>query len=277
VRPLGPQIRGDISLLTDRGIKDEEIVDVIGLGHPVSQTYGLGAPWTNDNHKKFNRGKICGEGSPCLQVNMRYGELHYSVGPPYIAHRSDFIRIVESWTTFVPRVYEDYPYLLAEMYAYSMAAAHEKLPHVQVDNYMVSNTQAGGESWPHVDSLPQVCVPPDEDGHFYAGLPMTTVIHYCQNYRVGELGFQKRRVPHNIFSCESPMMVEPPTDLAAATYKVKSGQKVEMKNALQTKREAFALCVIHSALNSALLDYKKRMCPNDGTTNYAKTLNINAL
>lgn len=103
VRPLGPQIRGDISLLTDRGIKDDEIVDVIGLGHPVSQTYGLGAPWTNDNHKKFNRGKICGEGSPCLQVNMRYGELHYSVGPPYIAHRSDFIRIVESWTTFVPR------------------------------------------------------------------------------------------------------------------------------------------------------------------------------
>lgn len=54
-------------------------------------------------------------------------------------------------------------------------------------------------------------------------------------------------------------------------------QKVEMKNALQTKREAFALCVVHSALNSALLDYKKRMCPNDGTTNYAKTLNINAL
>ncbi len=38
-----------------------------------------------------------------------------------------------------PRVYEGYPYLLAEMYAYSMAAAHEKLPHLQLWNYMVSN------------------------------------------------------------------------------------------------------------------------------------------
>jgi hypothetical protein len=61
-------------------------------------------------------------------------------------------------------VYEDYPYLLAEMYAYSMAAAHEKLPHLQVDNYMVSSSDAGGEAWPHVDGLPQVCIPPDENG-----------------------------------------------------------------------------------------------------------------
>jgi hypothetical protein len=45
-------------------------------------------------------------------------------------------------------VYEDYPYLLAEMYAYSMAAAHEQLPHLQVDNYMVSSSDAGGEAWP---------------------------------------------------------------------------------------------------------------------------------
>ncbi len=103
LRPLTPQIKGDISLLFDKGIKEEELFDTISLGHPVSQTYGLGAPWTNDNHKKFNRGKICKEGSPCLEVTMRYGELHYSIGPPYIAHKSDFLRIVESWTTFVPR------------------------------------------------------------------------------------------------------------------------------------------------------------------------------
>jgi hypothetical protein len=25
------------------------------------QMYGLGAPWTNDNHPKFNRGHVCGE------------------------------------------------------------------------------------------------------------------------------------------------------------------------------------------------------------------------
>lgn len=53
---------------------------------------------------------------------------------------------------------------------------------------------------------------------------MTTVVHYCQNYRAGELGFQKRRVPHDIFSCESPMLVEPPPNLAAAKYKIKAGK-----------------------------------------------------
>lgn len=64
------------------------------------------------------------------------------------------------------RVYEDYPFLLAEMYAYSMAAAHDELPHLQVDNYMVSSSDAGGEAWPHIDRLPQVCIPPDENGTF---------------------------------------------------------------------------------------------------------------
>lgn len=53
---------------------------------------------------------------------------------------------------------------------------------------------------------------------------MSTVIHYCQNYRAGEFGWQKRRVPKNIFSCDSPMLLQPPSDLAEATYKVKSGK-----------------------------------------------------
>jgi hypothetical protein len=37
------------------------------------------------------------------------------------------------------------------------------------------------------------------------------------------------------------------------------------------------LCVVYSSLNSALIDYKQRMCGNDSSTNYAKTININKL
>lgn len=59
-------------------------------------------------------------------------------------------------------VYEGYPYLLAEMYAYSMAAAHDNLPHLQLENYMVSNTESSGEGWPLVDALEDACVSPDE-------------------------------------------------------------------------------------------------------------------
>ena len=52
------------------------------LGSPVGQQYPLGAPWTNDNHKDFNRGKICGEGSLCLKQKGSFAAQHFSIGPP---------------------------------------------------------------------------------------------------------------------------------------------------------------------------------------------------
>lgn len=102
-RPLTTKIKGNDNNIIDRTATPEEIVDRVKPGHPASQTYGLGAPWTNDNHKKFNRGQICGEGSPCLLTPMNYGNHHYSVGPPYLVEKSDLIRLAQSWTTFVPR------------------------------------------------------------------------------------------------------------------------------------------------------------------------------
>lgn len=51
------------------------------------------------------------------------------------------------------RVYEKYPELLAEMYAYSMAAAHQELPHLTLMNYMISNTDMDEEGWPFIDAL----------------------------------------------------------------------------------------------------------------------------
>ena len=50
--------------------------------------------------------------------NEKEGWKYFSVGPPYILERDDMLRLSNTWTTFVPRVYEGYPYLLAEMYAY---------------------------------------------------------------------------------------------------------------------------------------------------------------
>ena len=84
--------------------KQEDIFAKVQKGQPAGQTYGLGAPWVNDNHKKFNRGKICGENSPCLDVPTESdGNKFYSLGPPYIVHKEDMERIAESWTRFVPR------------------------------------------------------------------------------------------------------------------------------------------------------------------------------
>lgn len=55
----------------------ENLPVVIGKGHPTAQLYGLGAPWAQLHSRNFNRKEICGEGSPCLDVTTRYGELHF--------------------------------------------------------------------------------------------------------------------------------------------------------------------------------------------------------
>lgn len=50
-----------------------------------------------------------------------------------------------------------------------------------------------------------------------------------------------------------------------------------MKNARNTKRNAFVLCAVHHALNAALTDFKKVMCAGNSSTNYNKELNLNKL
>ena len=192
LRPLTAKINGADNLIYNK--KAHTLIDKVSLGHPVAQTYGLGAPWTNDFHKKFNRTKICGVGSPCLLDTMAFGDEHYSVGPPYVMVKQDLHRITETWTQFVPRVFENYPYLLAEMYAYSMAAAHEKLPHLQLHSYMISEADGRDEGLPFIDAIEDVCVPP-VDGIYFPGTPLSNVLHYCQTYRVGSIGFAKRQVP----------------------------------------------------------------------------------
>lgn len=124
------------------------------------------------------------------------------------------------------RVYSRYPELLAEMYAYSMAAAHEELPHFTMYHYMVSNTFVDDEGWPWVDALgSDVCQPADPvTGLYYPGRPLPTFLHYCQFFRAANIGFQKRRIRKPIFHCDKPMMMDLPLDLGKARYKNRDGE-----------------------------------------------------
>eukprot|EP01042_Synura_sphagnicola_P001000 gene1000-1128_t len=189
-----------------------------------------------------------------------------------MVEKSDMLRLTKAWTSFVPVVYEGYPHLLAEMYAYSMGAAHERLPHLQVDHYMVSNTDAGGEGWQWVDLLEDVCAPP-QNGIYFPGKPLPTFAHHCQFYRAGEMGFQKRRIPHNIFSCESPLLLEPPVDLGFVDYKVNDAKSKIKLSKQSAKRNAFMLCVLHRSVNAAALDFKQRMCSGNNAT-VTKSINL---
>jgi hypothetical protein len=288
LRPLTRQIAGHPSNLYMKGfdLNTSDVPKIIGRGQPAGQLYGLGAPWaTTTATKDFNRTHICGEGSPCLTVKQRFGQQKYSVGPPYLVEKDDFIRLADAWTRFVPRVYESYPELLAEMYAYSMGAAHAELPHFTMTHYMVSNTFVNEEGWPWIDVLDtDVCVPPtatsdsDPNGvgerlEFYPGKSMPIFLHYCQFFRAGELGFQKRRFRKDMFQCDRPMMVDPPLDLGTVDYKNRDGEIIKI-TPQQAKRNAFALCTIHRSINKMLTYYKRIMCTAESdVVNLNKTVN----
>ena len=122
------------------------------------------------------------------------------------------------------RVYSRYPELLAEMYAYSMAAAHQNLPHWTMLNHMVSNIDMDEEGWKYIDVFgDNVCEEP-LDGIFYPQYVLPTVLHYCQFYRSGEFGFQKRRIRKSLFDCDQPMMAHLPKDLGKNRYKNRDGE-----------------------------------------------------
>lgn len=103
LRPITVKIRGLDNLIVGKYVKEPDLIEEVAEGYPVAQLYGLGAPWTNDKHKKFNRTWICGADSPCVRTSTQFGERHFAVGPPYIGLRADMERIAETWTRLVPR------------------------------------------------------------------------------------------------------------------------------------------------------------------------------
>jgi hypothetical protein len=111
------------------------------------------------------------------------------------------------------------------MYAYSMAAAHVDLPHTTMVHYMVSNVDTGkDEGWSYIDPMgDDVCEDP-VDGIFYPGKPLPNVLHHCQFYRSGEIGFQKRRIRKSIFECDQPMLAALPKELGKNRYKNRDGE-----------------------------------------------------
>lgn len=91
------------------------------------------------------------------------------------------------------------------MYAWCIASAHLQLENVLIDSFMVSNIAVNkGEGWNLIDSLPSpVC-----DGGNLEGEELPGFLHLCQMNRVGEWAIHKRKVPRDIFSCESTMLGE---------------------------------------------------------------------
>eukprot|EP00978_Attheya_sp_CCMP212_P049306 scaffold647253_cov94-Attheya_sp.AAC.1 len=248
-------------------------------GQPFAQIYGFGSKWT-----KLDIVKIAGIESPAINMANKEAGRSYAAGPPYIGVVPDLYQISLKWSEFAPLVHAQFPELMAEMYAYSIAAAHLKLPHQLVANLMISSVDAGSEGWGVVDSMPlkDVCeigyqigegtLPATETISDDYNLP--NVIHFCQRYLIGPFMFGKHRVPKNFFECTTPLIKGPPRD-AATRYDYfvlppgtrEYAHEPALTNyfadnhspfpwAKPKKRNAFVACAMTAAANAASTFFK---------------------
>lgn len=275
LRPITADFSNPDTTLYGPARKSHKLADVVGPGRPFAQVYGFGTQWS-----RLDLEKIAGPGTPAAAVTPQDGRLYYPAGPPYLAVTSDMYRIAVNWCNFVPETHRQYPHLLAEMFAFSIAAAHLELPFSLVDSLMVSDVSAaGGEGWALVDRIPaaELCGFCQSDQTTKTSKhPLPNVLHMCQRYVIGdEWFFTKRKVPSDIYDCDAPLFVEPPTDLAVR-YDFKrapGGQRFDIAP-LEAKRQSFCLCTVYSALNEAASFYKQNACPPNHRINLEKTRSL---
>ena len=227
---------------------------------------GLGSKWL-----KFV--ELAGADSPALKVDERTAVHNFQVGPPYLATALDMHAIVRRWAELVPLIYKTKPELMSEMYAYCLAAADKGFPHEIVNSMMISSVNAYGEGWSMIDMIPEdeICMTgilPNQSRH---NLP--PILHYCQNYGVGEVLFSKYLLDEDIFTCSKPLLVEPGDDVMSPekAYKKTFTREKEILDPKLHKRNAFATCAMTSIVNEASLFYKLHHC-NAESSNKENTL-----
>ncbi|GKY98591.1 hypothetical protein MPSEU_000815800 [Mayamaea pseudoterrestris] len=242
----------------------------VGPGKPAAQLYGFGAQWL-----RLDVAQIAGEDSPAVKVTTEEARLYYPIGPPYIATVYDMHRLSVKWTEFVPRVYEQFPHLLAEMYGACIAAAHLELPHQIVNSLMISDVGVAEEGWPLIDAIPsnEVCEFARDPDHSKHAVP--SVVHLCQRYSVGkEWFFSKRRMPSDIYNCETPLFADPPANLATLyDFKWPPNGKKTPQSKIESHRNAYMLCYLYGLVNEAALFYKQNSCLPE-TINRQKTRSL---
>ena len=188
-------------------------------GSPAGAYYGLGEQWLG-----FNLTRICGADSLCAKTTQKMAkDKGLSTGPPYIIHSADVNRLATRWKELVPPIYEEYPLLYAEMFAYSAAAADLDLPHT-LSHDLFTGCMV---SWPRNSDIKTVqpvaerfinsfdsgsiddVLLPDQGvkSCFSEDLGQPPLLHFCKRYtwhlnNGTQLAMAKRRIPHDTVDCD---------------------------------------------------------------------------
>ncbi|CAJ1959482.1 unnamed protein product [Cylindrotheca closterium] len=227
-------------------------------GSPFAQVYGFGLRWKTQIDLAYVFQNLS---TPITSMTKSELEDYYhAMGPPFIATAKDMYSIVKVWSDVVPRVHDQFPQLLAEMYGYNLAAAHLGLRHMLAKSFMLSSVMTYRiEAWEKIlDPLPteRICdknLPQESYPH---------VLHFCQRYGVGKWFFNKKILPKTLLSCDGPLLQEPPYNLvdlySSAIYPgVLNVIPLPMS---RRRHESFMLCNVIRDLNLALVHYKQQHC-----------------
>jgi hypothetical protein len=229
-------------------------------GAPFAQQYGFNMQWLD----KVKMDHIAPD-SPIVTMPRRKALKFYpAMGPPYIATARDMFSIVTKWCEFVPKIYDDYPHLLAEMFGYNLAAAHLQLRHTIAHSFMVSEPKMlNGEGWRLVDKVEtkDVC-------NNYPKESLPHVLHYCQKYSLGKWFIGKYQLRKDFISCQAPLLAVPPPDVGLK-YDYQIAPRVQLSERAR-KYHAFMLCTLIPALNDAATYFKDHHCDKE-TANYKRT------
>lgn len=237
-----------------------ERITKVAHGKPIAQTYGFGSRWLTLASKNLSH--VVGPDSPVHNITQKDAGLFYPAGPPYLLTARDMYQMTVKWTEFLPRLWDISPQFMAEMYGYSLAAAHLQMPHQLARGFMVSNVLIQEEEgWYFLKD-----VPPEEICDRSKPAPnVPHVLHFCQRYGIGEYFIFKHRIP-NLFTCDIPLPELPPTDAALlwnyshygdGTTEVWPDSKRDLKYS-----HAFMVCSLYAALNDASRYFKQHHCEN---------------
>ncbi|KAF1791418.1 hypothetical protein GQ600_975 [Phytophthora cactorum] len=238
VSPLSPNasdVKHDIIALVDGDFFFFRPLEA-NMGRNMSKYYhGRRDPLTVDDTRRMERtprrilredkadvlNKVCG-GLPCGNVSREDGAEYYgSIGPPYIMTRRDALRMVDDYCHLCVTTRQVSNEWIAEMFAYSVAAANNGIKHTALSHLGISSPNfkvADTRSTCHGPACQWI-------GNFYKGV-----------------------WPNTLANCDSPMLKVPPsTDCRAKSQRIR-------------REEVWAKCTLTKIMNRALVELKQRTC-----------------
>jgi peptidyl serine alpha-galactosyltransferase len=247
-----------------------KVTNKVVPGIPIAQAYGFGAEWLAS--VKGNLTTIVGKLSPTVNLTLVEAAKYYPAGPPYIATSADMYNIALHWVGFLPRVHKIFPHFMAEMYSYSIAAAHLKLKHQLAKGFMASDVAAAHPEGYHFlrnITRREACLPK------IPTIQLPYVMHYCQRYAVGRWFFSKYTLREDFFECKSPLMKEPPKNVGEVYDWHIFPNGVENKNYHNVShhhfiiRHTWMLCLLINSFNEIATEIKMKHCRVEA--NFQKT------